>query len=417
MFFGVGLFNLFNLLYHFFMVRNLSPKDYGHLNALMAFFMLFSVPSSTIQTTVTKFVSKFYVECEYRKIRFFLRHFILVIGSFALFLLILIIIGNKFFSYFLQIPFNEVIFFVGIIIFFILLIPIPWGVLQGLQRFGHLSINMILNGGLKLALGIIFVLKGFGVTGAVGAISISYIITLFFSVFLLEYFLRKKINIVCIPKNTNVKYDFSVQEIYWHLFPIGTAFLCFMILTQMDIILVKHFFSPIEAGYYSIAQIVGKIILFLPLPIIIVMFPKVSSLESQGMGSKHILINSLIAGVILCVIVINISYFFPELLSKILIGKIYFECIPLMKLFSIGMTLYSLNFIIINYHLATFKNKFLFPLIFLTLMQVTIIVLFHETMIKILYTIIFIGFLLLLINLYLVFGFTKKEAVINRDIN
>ncbi len=335
----------------------------------------------------------------------------MVIGSFALFLLVLIIIGNKFFSYFLQIPFNEVIFFVGIIIFFIFIIPIPWGGLQGLQRFGHLSINMILNGGLKLALGIIFVLKGFGVTGAIGSISISYIITLFFSVFLLEYFLRKK-NIVCIPKNTNVEHDFSVQEIYWDLFPIGTAFLCFMILTQMDIILVKHFFSPIEAGYYSIAQIVGKIILFLPLPIIIVMFPKVSSLESQGMGSKHILINSLIAGGILCVIGINISYFFPELLSKILIGKIYFECIPLMKLFSISMTLYSLNFIIINYHLATFKNKFLFPLIFLTLMQVTI-VLFHETMIKILYTIIFIGFLLLLINLYLVFGFAKKETVIN----
>ncbi len=71
MFFGVGLFNVFNLLYHFFMVRNLSPKDYGHLNTLMAFFMLFSVPSSTIQTTVTKFVSKLYVECEYKKIRFF----------------------------------------------------------------------------------------------------------------------------------------------------------------------------------------------------------------------------------------------------------------------------------------------------------------------------------------------------------
>ena len=56
MFIGIGLFNLFGLLYHFFMLEYLPPIDYGHLNALIALFMMISVPASTVQTTVTRFV-------------------------------------------------------------------------------------------------------------------------------------------------------------------------------------------------------------------------------------------------------------------------------------------------------------------------------------------------------------------------
>ena len=59
MFIGIGLFNLFGLIYHFFMLRMLPPIDYGHLNALITLFMIISVPASTVQTTITKFVSTF----------------------------------------------------------------------------------------------------------------------------------------------------------------------------------------------------------------------------------------------------------------------------------------------------------------------------------------------------------------------
>ncbi|MDP2969081.1 MAG: capsular biosynthesis protein, partial [Deltaproteobacteria bacterium] len=53
MFIGISLFNLFNLLYHFFMVRHLAPVDYGQLNTLMALFMLITVPGNTVPTTIT----------------------------------------------------------------------------------------------------------------------------------------------------------------------------------------------------------------------------------------------------------------------------------------------------------------------------------------------------------------------------
>ncbi len=75
MFVGVNLFNLFNLLYHFFMIRSLSPIDYGQLNSLLAFFMLVTVPANTIQTTITKFVTSYQAFSQDLKVKAFLKHF------------------------------------------------------------------------------------------------------------------------------------------------------------------------------------------------------------------------------------------------------------------------------------------------------------------------------------------------------
>ena len=61
-FIGNSLFNLFNLLYHLFMVRALTPVEYGHLNAVIALFTIISVPATTVQTTVTRFVYSFQVQ-------------------------------------------------------------------------------------------------------------------------------------------------------------------------------------------------------------------------------------------------------------------------------------------------------------------------------------------------------------------
>src|SRR3972149_2017554 len=111
-------------------------------------------------------------------------------------------------------------------------------------------------------------------------------------------------------RDGNIEGDapFSVSEVYHYFFPVGTTVLCFMVLTNIDLILVKHFFTPMEAGYYSIAQIVGKIILFLP---------------------------------------------FPASVIELLSGKIYVESISLVKWFCLNMTFSSLTWISLNYHLTT----------------------------------------------------------------
>ena len=174
-------------------------------------------------------------------------------------------------------------------------------------------------------------------------------------------------------------------------------------LTQMDLIFVKHLFTPVEAGYYSIAQMVGKMFLFLPLPVVMVMFPKVSLLEAQHKETLPILIRSLMATGVLGGIGILLSHLFPDWITQVLTGKTYPDCSPLIRLFSINMTFFSLTFILLYYHLATRRKEALYPLSLLTFIQVGAIALFHETMTQVLYIVGAVAFCLLGINFYLAY--------------
>jgi O-antigen/teichoic acid export membrane protein len=401
MFLGFSLFNLFNLFYHFFMVRNLNPSDYGQLNALMALFMIITVPANTVQTTITRFVSIFQASSQQAQTRGFLKHFMQVMVTAAFFFLLAVTLGSQVLATFLQIPSVGLVFLLGVILFFAMVTPIPWGGLQGLQRFGLLAVNLILNGGLKLGLGVLLVIGGWGVLGAIGAVAIAYFITASLSLLQVEWLMRKESRKDGQRSDRIKSQSSTFSEAYRFFFPVGIMLLCFMILTQIDLILVKHLFTPIEAGYYSIAQMVGKVILFLPLPVVMVMFPKVSLMEAQGKKSFPVLIQSLMISGILGASGIVISHLFPTTIIQVLARTVYPECIPLVRLFSINMTLFSLTLILLYYHLATQKRGFIYPLLSMTLIQIGLIALFHQTMIQILSIVTIVAFLLFGINLYL----------------
>ena len=182
----MGLFSLFNLFYHLFMLRYLPPVDYGNLNTLIAVLMLIYIPSSTVQVTITRFISSFRTQSQYDRIRELLRQLFLrmLVVAFSIFLLI--VLASRFLSTFLQISSHSLFLLLGIVLLFGLLLPVPWGGLQGLQEFGSLAVNYIVIGGLKLALGVLFVFLGWGVLGALGAVLISYFVTIILSLFMLR---------------------------------------------------------------------------------------------------------------------------------------------------------------------------------------------------------------------------------------
>jgi O-antigen/teichoic acid export membrane protein len=402
-FIGMGLFNLFNLLYHLFMIRYLPPMEYGHLNALIALFTVISVPAGTVQTTVTRFFSSFKVQNQYHQAIELLRHFLIVMSIIALSFFLLIIFASSHISSFLQISSRGLVILFGLSLVFSMVIPILWGGLQGLQKFGLLTLSLVINSGLKLALGILFVFLGFGLLGAMSAIAVSYIVTTILSLFIIGVSLPKEKTVAnhgVIPKSSLPS---NLSEVYHYSFSAGLVLLCFMVLTNIDLILVKHFFTPIEAGYYSIAQMVGKIILILPIPIVTVMFPNLFSLEGQEKRTLSILGKNLGIAVFLCGGAVIFSFLFPSLIVKILSGKVYLECLPLVGIFSVNMTLFSLTLILLYYHLSTLKRWFLYPLFFFTLIEIGLIILFHDTLIQVLMIVGIVAFCLSVINLYMAY--------------
>ncbi len=416
-FFASALANMFSLLFQLFMARNLSEINFGDMNSLFAMLMIVSIPLGPIQTVVTKFVSSFYAHHQLEKIRlllFKLGKRILLLG---LLIFLVVTFGSRIISSFLQITSNYLVIMIGFIMLLSIILPLTYGALQGFQRFGFLGLNIILSGAIKLLLGIFLVTMGFEVMGVLGAVAGSAFLALIVSLFMLRTALNEpsalseatlKVNAGNpVPNEEIMKGELNLSRVYGYFIPVSITFLCFMVLTNIDIILVKHFFSPLMAGYYSYSQMVGKIITFLPAAIIVVMFTKVSHLHAQHKDTIPILKKTLMIVGLLCGIATLICILFPSLIIRLLSGKEHLECIPLVRLFAIAMTFFGLAYTLSLYYLSIHRFNFIYPLLFCAALQIALILFFHKTLSQVLYILSANSLLLFIINLRLI----KRPAI------
>lgn len=403
MFFTATVGSVFNMLYQLYMVRNLNPVDYGTLNSLLALLLIISVPIGTIQTAITKFCSSFHAHNQWHKIKVFLFGFINKVLFFGIIFFLIIILLRKNISSFFQITTSSHIIIVGLLMLVSTMLPIGLGGLQGLQMFGWLGFNGVISSGLKLVLGIFLVSLGFKVIGALGAFLFANITTLILSIVPLGRFITNKTRLSIDLSNVDLQNKINFSEVYKYFISVTVTTLCFMSLINGDIILVKHFFTPIEAGYYSVAQMVGKIIIFLPMSIIMVMFPKASNLHTQNKDTLPLLKNTLGIVGLLCFVGSLVCILYPSVIIKLLSGKEYVECINLARLFAISMTFFALMYTLLFYQLSINRSGFIYPLIFFTVLQNILIILFHKDLSQVLYILCATAILLCAINLKMSF--------------
>lgn len=364
--------NICNLLFWLYMVRRLSPVEYGILNTLFSMFMILSLPSGTIQTVITKFVAEFYGQRDFARIKYFTIHLgIRVILAGILFLACFVIFSPAI-AAFLKISSHWLIIVTGIILFVSLLSVVSQGILQGAQRFLAMSINGILSSALKLILGIALVVAGFRVMGALIGFGLAVLTALVISFFQIPRQIRRTSKECSVP--------LKIESIYQFCLPVFLSLFGWMVLTNGDVILVKHFFSPLDAGFYSIAQMVGKIILFLPGVISVVLFPKMSETFSRQKSSLALLKKGLLITGLLCVIASIFCISYPDLVLKILTHRQDIEAVKLVAPFCIAMTFYALVSQFVFYNLAIHRFGFTVYLLLVSLLQIFLISLFHPNL-------------------------------------
>jgi len=387
--FSVGLLvNIFALIYRLFMIRKLSPVDYGLLNSLLALLAIISIPAGTIKTVIMKFSSQYHGLNQMPNVGALIYGSLKRVSMIGLILSGFFVFGSKAIAAFLQIPSPAYLVVLGFIMLVSTILPVTLGGLNGLQHFGYLAFNMIVNAGLNLSLGILFVSLGFRVMGALGGWLLAVSIAL-----LISFPPLKEV----IKQGKNQIIDF--KDKYMFILPVAVMFLCFMALTNIDILLVKHFFSPLKAGYYSIAQMVGRIIFFLPQAISLVMFPKASYHKAQKKDTKAFLKKSLFYASILCFGAATLSILFPALILKILAGKVYPECIALARVFSVNMAFLALVGISVDYFLSTHNFKFIPYMIFFIILEILLILIFHQSLLQVISLVCAVSMAMFFVNL------------------
>ena len=252
---------------------------------------------------------------------------------------------------------------VAIILAFLL--PISRGVLQGIQNFNHFGLNISFE---KIILYITGVgLIGYGVSGAILSLAISLFCMLIISFLPLKVLSGKKSNESL--RRVNI-IDYSI--------PVFISLSAIAIMSNIDMLLVKHYFDPVQAGGYAAIDMMGKVLFFLSFNIANVILPKASVLSVQKKESGLLLRKALFFMCLISLLIVVPYALFPGQIMNLVFGAQYKDFINLLAPYSVTMAIMACVVIIVYYNLSIMKFYYIKYLIFSTVMEVVLLVLFHN---------------------------------------
>ena len=144
--------------------------------------------------------------------------------------------------------------------------------------------------------------------------------------------------------------------------------------------MVKHFFSESDAGIYSIAQTVGKILLYLSGSIAIVFFPVTVQHSVQKKNTLPLLKKILVFIGSLSFLVLVFTFLFPRVMLRVVSGNTLPACVPLVRYIIFPMSIFSVVYIFIFYNLSLGNIRFILSIFFIAILQIILISLFHQTL-------------------------------------
>jgi len=254
---------------------------------------------------------------------------------------------------------------------------------------------MMAGGISKLIFAVLLVYLGLRVVGATLGLVLGYLCTLLLALFLLRPLLSSRQD----AGDCSLKLERAGD----YFLAVALTSLCYMVLINVDILLVKHFFNSSQAGHYAAASILAKIVFYLPGGIIMVMFPRASELYALREESQAILKKSLFYAVVLCSSVVLLYFILPSLVVKLLFGKEYIPAVPLIGTFGLAMFFFVLANILSVYQLSVNKLKFLKILVVATILEITLVIIFHNTLAQIILILLGIALFLFVFNGWYVF--------------
>lgn len=374
-------------LFNLFMTRNLTVADYGAMASLLSLTTMFGLVAGSFVPTLIKFTGPFFVTNDLGAIKgIYKKIFSLLLVLGLLVVTFFIILAEQIGSFF-NIQEVHLIPLVGVMIGFSYLMLINTVFIQAKLSFVFLSVFNLFSAITRMVSGVVLVLLGFALSGAIWANVISTIIPYLASFiplgFLFKYYKQEK--------------EFSVSEMFVYGVPASLTMIAFTSLITTDIILVKHLFDPHSAGLYSGISLVGRVIFFFTAPIGTVMFPLVIQKRTKN-ERYHSIFELALALVFLASLCLTIFYFlFPTFTIEFFIkNKDYLQASGLIGLFAVFITMYSLLSITINYFLSIGKTKIFIPVVASALLQVVLIMAFHDSFEQVLYASLFSSSLLLI---------------------
>ncbi len=364
------LLNLCGFVFHAIASRRLGVETYGELRALIAVVTIIILPVSLVAPTIGRFAAEFRALHDEAHMCGMTRDLAWAFGIAGTICLLISAVACVPIAAYLHVPLWCVPA-VGAIGALAMANAGFRALAQGTQAFGTFAISLASEGIVRVAAVVALLFGGFALAGGVGAFFIGASAGL---IALVRIFGKLYAGV----RPQRIVYDW--KRIVQSSAGAATIAIAVTLIGNVDVVMVKHYFSAADAGLYSAASLGGSIMLYFVGFIPIVLLPQVTDRHVRGERTRQTLAaaGGLLAVIAVCC-VLGVK-FFGLILLHVLFGRAFDAAYPLLVGYSVAMVLLALVNLLASYGIATHRLAFAPPLVVGTAGTLVAIALLHHTL-------------------------------------
>ena len=324
--------SLLGYAYHFAMTRLLAPEDYGNLGVLLGLFMIATAPTVSLERAVAREVAKLDAQKKSAEIAFVVRKYVKLGFTVGLILglsvyLLSYAVGWVYSQDTLVFPVQ----LMAVMIPFWYVAMVLTGFLQGMEKVWALSFVTVIQPAVKLAGGVILVLAGLGLVGAAFPATLGALFVIPFVWFLCKSSLEDA-----------REYEITLRK------SVGLFLatdLVLSVILYLDLFYVRYFMSASDAGYYNVASVTAKVLLYATWGVLLIFLPKASKLTLE---SRRAFSSLLWRGTALILPVALVFMVFPAQVISVFYTKSYLPAASSFRLLSFGLLVFGVYNLVLN---------------------------------------------------------------------
>ncbi|MGN6420234.1 MAG: hypothetical protein ACTHMC_22190 [Pseudobacter sp.] len=362
LFISTILVNLGNYLVNLLLGRWLPPEKFAEVGLLVTLLLVMSFVALAFQLTAARYAALHAAEAESAVLARYLSWLKKKAWAWGLIIAVLLTAPSLYWQSFFKTSSWTIFPVLGISVPIYLLMSIQRGALQGTGKFIRLAFSYQAEMLLRLMLTVIAVTADWGLTGISLAITGS----------LLGAWLVAQIHL---PAASGALTDKAEVR---HFLLLILVYECSQILiNNCDVILVKHFFPPGEAGLYAALALIGRLVYFGTWTVVTLLFPLVIKLEKEGRPHLLYFFGGLLTVACLGGCIVVATWLFPEWMVRILFGEPYLGIAGYLWKYSLATALFACANVFVYYNVSLNRRLPVWLTIIAGLCQVVLIWKFH----------------------------------------
>jgi O-antigen/teichoic acid export membrane protein len=315
------------------MARLLGPSMFGQVAVATTLLMMASCITLAFQMVCAKFVARNDTPggkvAVYREL---LKHSWMV----SLGLGLVLFVAQVPIARYLNVPQSMLIGVIAVGIAFYAPVGVRRGAMQGLCLFGRLSGTFLVEAITRFFIGVALILMGYGVLGGVGAISVAVVMAYF---------------IPLTPRSLRAEAVTEEHASFAEAFQVIVFFVGQVIINNIDIVLVKHFFPPEQAGLYAAVALVGRVLYFCAWSVVSAMFPVSASVKAEHESPNVVWLPMALVAGISATFILVVSMF-PQVIMGAIFGRAFSSTASLLSLYAIATAVYALAMVLMAYEIS-----------------------------------------------------------------